>query len=265
MVDNKMIVKNQMKYIASFSGGKDSTATIILAHENNEPLDEIIFSEVMFDENISGELPEHIEFVKNVCIPLFKKWGYNTKILHSGITYMDCFNRVAKRSKVPERNGKRYGFPMAGRCIINRDCKVRAIQDYFKDKDMAKITQYIGIAIDEPKRLKRLSGTNKISLLEKYGYTEKMAFELCKKYGLLSPSYSFATRGGCWFCPNARDGELRHLRDNHPELWERLLKLEDEPDKVGYCFNALTKTSIHQKERQFSNEDAQMTIFDFLQ
>lgn len=35
-------------------------ATIILAHEKGYPLDEIIFSEVMFDENISGELPEHI-------------------------------------------------------------------------------------------------------------------------------------------------------------------------------------------------------------
>lgn len=43
-----------MKYIASWSGGKDSTASIILAHEHNEPLDLIIFSEVMFDETISG-------------------------------------------------------------------------------------------------------------------------------------------------------------------------------------------------------------------
>lgn len=52
-----------MKYIASWSGGKDSTASIILAHENGEPLDMIIFAEVMFNESISGELPEHIEFV----------------------------------------------------------------------------------------------------------------------------------------------------------------------------------------------------------
>ena len=65
-----------MKYIASWSGGKDSTASIILAHEHNEPLDLIIFSEVMFDKNISGELPEHIDFIKNKCIPLFESWGY---------------------------------------------------------------------------------------------------------------------------------------------------------------------------------------------
>ena len=72
-----------MKYIASWSGGKDSTASVILAHENKEPLDLIIFSEVMFDKNTSGELPEHIDFIKNRCIPLFESWGYETKILHA--------------------------------------------------------------------------------------------------------------------------------------------------------------------------------------
>ena len=69
-----------MKYIANFSGGKDSTATIILAHEHHEPLDEIIFSEVMYNEEISGELPEHIDFIRNVAFPLFESWGYKTRI-----------------------------------------------------------------------------------------------------------------------------------------------------------------------------------------
>lgn len=64
-----------MEYIASFSGGKDSTATIILAHENKEPLDLILFCEVMFDDEISGELPEHIDFNKNKAFPLFNSWG----------------------------------------------------------------------------------------------------------------------------------------------------------------------------------------------
>lgn len=68
-----------MKHIASWSGGKDSTASIILAHEHNEPLDLIIFSEVMYDENISGELPEHIDFIKNKAIPVFESWGFETK------------------------------------------------------------------------------------------------------------------------------------------------------------------------------------------
>lgn len=186
------------KYIASFSGGKDSTATIILAHERGDPLDLIIFSEVMFDENTSGELPEHIDFVKNKCIPLFASWGYETKILHAKMNYMDIFMREPKRGKRAGM-GLKTGFPMAGKCQINRSIKVQPIKDFLKNMDPEEYMQYLGIAIDEPKRLERLRGTNRISLLEKYGYTEKMALELCKKYDLLSPIYDFAPRGAAGF------------------------------------------------------------------
>ena len=66
-----------MKYFHSWSGGKDSTASIILDHIHRLPPTKIIMSEVMFDKkrNISGELPEHMEWVKNKAIPVFKEWG----------------------------------------------------------------------------------------------------------------------------------------------------------------------------------------------
>ena len=128
-----------------------------------------------------------------------------------------------------------------------------------------EFTQYIGIAIDEPVRLDRVvRTTNQISLLQKYGYTEQMAFDLCKKYDLLSPIYDFAPRGGCWFCPNARDCELRHLRNDHNDLWNKLLELENIPNLIGWRWNSLTQTSIHSKEEQFMWEDNQITIFDYL-
>ena len=195
-----------MKYIASFSGGKDSAASIILAHEHGEPLDLILFCEVMFDKDTSGELPEHITFIKERCIPLFQEWGYETKILHAEKTYMDQFNHVLERSKDPDRIGKRAGFPMAGKCWANRDLKVKPINDFYKGMDLDLVTQYIGIAADEPKRLARLKEgkPRKISLLEKYGYTEKMAFDLCEKYGLRSPIYDFAPRGGVLVLPECQ-------------------------------------------------------------
>lgn len=171
-----------MKYIASFSGGKDSTASVILAHENNEPLDLIIFSEVMFDNETSGELPEHIDFIKNKCIPLFQSWGYETKILHSDLTYMDIFLREPMRGK-RFGSGLITGFPMSGLCQINRSVKVLPITKFLKNYDNDCI-QYIGIAIDEPKRLKRLENTNRISLLAKYGYTEQMAYDFMRKIRL---------------------------------------------------------------------------------
>lgn len=256
-----------MEYIASFSGGKDSTATIILAHEHKEPLNTIIFSEVMFDEQISGELPEHIAFIREKCKPLFESWGYKVEILRAEKNYMDCFNHVIeKQRKNQENKGKRKGFVMSGHCDVQRDCKLKPIADYFKGKDIENITQYVGIAVDEQKRLKRLKTgkPEKISLLQKYEYTEEMALELCKKYELLSPIYDFAPRGGCWFCHNAREAELRHLRTNHKCLWDKLRELEKEPNTVGYLWNTLEKKSIEDMEELFLWQDAQMTVFDFL-
>ena len=255
-----------MEYIASFSGGKDSTATIILAHENKEPLDLILFCEVMFDDEISGELPEHIDFIKNKAFPLFNSWGYKTQIIHGQTNYMELFNHRVERTKKQERRGMKAGFPMAMRCALNRSCKVRPIQKFYKEKEMEEITQYVGIAIDEPKRLERLDDgkKNKISLLEKYGYTEEMAKNLCKKYGLLSPTYNFAPRGGCWFCPNASYAELRHLREFHPDLWNKLLDLENQPDAIGKIYNTLKGVTLRELEERFYWEDKQITIFDFL-
>lgn len=251
-----------MKYIASFSGGKDSTASVILAHEYNEPLDLIIFSEVMFDKNISGELPEHIDFIKKKCIPLFESWGYEVKILHAKLTYMDIFLRQPTRGK-RFGTGMITGFPMSGRCQINKSVKVLPIKQFLKGY-VEEFTQYIGIAIDEPIRLDRVvRTTNQISLLQKYKYTERMAFDLCKKYDLLSPIYDFAPRGGCWFCPSARDCELRHLRNNHRDLWDKLLELENTPNLIGDKWNTLTQTSIHDKEEQFMWEDRQFHISDY--
>ena len=252
-----------MKYIASWSGGKDSTASIILAHEHNEPLDLIIFSEVMFDEKISGELPEHIDFIKNKAIPVFESWGYETKILHAKLNYLDIFMREPMRGK-HFGTGKKTGFPMSGKCQINKSVKVLPIKKFLSSIN-EESTQYIGIAVDEPVRLERIVNSgNKVSLLEKYGYTEEMTFNLCKKYDLLSPIYEFTNRGGCWFCPNMRYTQLKHLRTNHPDLWNKLLELENEPDLIGNAWNTLTKTRIHDWEERFYWEEKQMDIFDYL-
>lgn len=251
-----------MKYIASWSGGKDSTASIILAHEHNEPLDLIIFSEVMFDENISGELPEHIEFIHR-CIPIFESWGYEVKILHAKDTYMSRFERETVRGK-RAGSGLKVGFPISLKCDINKSVKIKAIKNFQKSIN-EDFVQYVGIATDEPLRLDRVAKTdNQISLLKKYGYTENMAFELCMKYDMLSPIYAFTPRGGCWFCPNCGKSELRHLYDFHRELFDKLVELEQRQDLIGDIWGRLQGKKIADIAETFKWEDCQMTIFDYL-
>lgn len=80
-------------YIASCSFGKDSIASILLALEHNEPLDRVVFSEVMFDHerNISGELPEHIEWVYNVAIPKLEQMGVKVDVVRAERDYKYFF------------------------------------------------------------------------------------------------------------------------------------------------------------------------------
>ena len=70
--------------------------------------------------------------------------------------------------------------------------------------------------------------------------------------------------GGCWFCPNARYTELKYLRTNHRDLWDRLLELENEPDLIGNKWNTLSNTSIHDWEERFFWEERQISIFEFI-
>lgn len=241
-----------MKYVACCSGGKDSVASIILAHENKEPLDIIVFSEIMFDEKISGEFPEHIEFINNRLRPLFESWGYRFVIVRSGKTYKDMFYHTLERSKYSERIGKISGFPIAGKCCINRDLKVKPIKEYLKS--LGNCIEYIGIAKDEPKRLSRLK-SNQVSLLNKYGYTEEMAKDLCEKYKLLSPIYRYTKRGGCWFCMNATKMQLKNIFLSHRQLWDELLRLEKVPDKIGDMWNARAKKRITDIDKEFKKEE----------
>lgn len=216
---------NRPKYVASCSGGKDSVATLLLAAQHNEPLDEAVFSEVMFDHALSGEVPEHRDFIYDRLKPYCEnQLGIKFTVLRADKTYDDVFHHIIVRGP---HKGQKRGFVWPGMCAVNRDCKVPPIRKYNATLSPDTIS-YVGIASDEPQRLARLEGTNKVSLLDKYGYTEDDALKLCAEHGLLSPIYDHCRRNGCWFCPNASDAELRHMLENHPDLFDRLLEWETE-------------------------------------
>ena len=234
--------------VVSWSGGKDSTATIILAHEHGIPIDAIVMSVVWFDKEngISGEYPEHLEWSENVAKPVFESWGYPTYIVSCDMDYVKNFHRIISKG---ERKGQMRAFPLGGRCVINRDCKMPPIKAFLKTLDDDTV-QFVGIAADEPERLKRMTG-NKRSLLAEYGYTEADAKRLCEQYGMLSPSYSMSARGGCWFCPNQKISGFAYLKQNHPQLWEQLERLSKEPNKVseGFRYGSTFEETAQEVER----------------
>ena len=237
-----------MSAVASCSFGKDSLATILLAMEHGEPLDEAVYCEVMFDEGISGEVPEHRDFIYETAIPALERMGVRVRVLRSEQTYVGLFTGQITRGP---KKGLLRSFPIAGRCAVQRDCKLKPIRQFQRTLSPDTV-QYVGIAKDEPKRLQRLR-KGQVSLLETYNCTEQDAKRLCRQAGLLSPVYQFTERGGCWFCPNAKRKELRHLYDHHPELWRRMLELQALPGKVSEKFNRTERFS--DIDEQFHGED----------
>lgn len=220
------------KYVASCSFGKDSIAAILLAKEHDEPLDEAVYCEVMFDTDVSGEVPEHRDFIYETAIPALERMGVKVVVLRSEQTYVGLFTGQITRGP---RKGMVRSFPLCGKCAIQRDCKMKPIRQYQKSLPPDTV-RYVGIAKDEQDRLLRLEG-GCVSLLDKYNFTEQDAKKLCLRAGLLSPVYEFTDRGGCWFCPNAKQDELRHLYDHHPDLWARMLELQAIPNKATEKFN----------------------------
>lgn len=80
-------------YVASCSFGKDSMATILLALEHNEPLDRVVFAEVMFDyeKGISGEIPDHIEWIYKTAIPRLEQMGVKVDVVKDKQDYKSFF------------------------------------------------------------------------------------------------------------------------------------------------------------------------------
>ena len=83
-------------YVASCSFGKDSIATILLALEHNEPIDRVVFAEVMFDheKGISGEIPEHIEWIYNTAIPRLEQMGVKVDVVKDKQDYKSFFTNA---------------------------------------------------------------------------------------------------------------------------------------------------------------------------
>lgn len=142
-------------YIASCSFGKDSIATILLALEYGEPLDAAVFSEVMFDHrrNISGEMPEHIEWIYSTAIPRLAALGVRVDVVRSEKDYLTLFHTVIGSST---HKGMLRGWLIGGKCCANRDLKIRPIHRYYARYREQGIVQYVGIAADEPRRLARM-------------------------------------------------------------------------------------------------------------
>lgn len=258
-----MIREPNTEYVLSLSYGKDSLACLEAIRQLGYPLDRIVHAEVWATDTIPADLPPMVEFKKKADQLILDRYGIAVEhVCASGavererereslseddsirdsrqavrLTYESIFYRPTRKF---DGGARYYGFPMrkGNWCT---DLKLRALRqngantarDTLKNEfsnsarpqgAAINIVQYLGIAADEPERIRRHTKPGTVLPLVDIGWNEAYCRQWCEENDLLSPIYTTSTRGGCWFCHNQSIGQLRLLRKNYPELWALLLK-----------------------------------------
>lgn len=232
-----------MEYILSLSYGKDSLACLGAIEQLGWPLDRIVHAEVWATDTIPADLPPMVEFKSKADKIIKERWGIEVEHVRSKKTYEQGFHSIyTGKSKVAGRN---HGWPTQRVPWCNGLLK----QSVLRKNEKFEI-RYIGIASDEPKRFHNLTETKKSPLVEA-GWDEARCRKWCEENDLLSPIYTTATRGGCWFCHNQGVGQLRLLRKNYPELWTLMLKW-DADSHVTFHADGHT---VHDFDARFALED----------
>ena len=229
--------------VLSLSYGKDSLACLGAIEQLGLPLDRIIHAEVWATDTIPADLPEMVEFKEKADAIIKGRYGIEVEHISSEVSYEEQFYK--RRFNKKKEIDCIYGFP----CVRGAWCNDRLKTGLLNKINKGNIC-YIGIASDEPNRFHNLTD-EKISPLVEAGWAEDMCREWCIKNDLLSPIYTTATRGGCWFCHNQSISQLRLLRKNYHELWRLLLKW-DTDSPVSFKPDGHT---VHDFDLRFRIED----------
>ena len=204
------------EYVLSLSYGKDSLACLGAIEELGWPLDRIIHAEVWATDTIQADLPPMVEFKAKADKIIKERWGIEVEHLcatRNGekLTYEKLFYHVPKR-----KEAKRIGVPAISNGAFSRSSLAQGAK--------TNSVQYLAIAADEPERIVRHNKPGFLMPLVEVGWDEAYCRKWCEERDLLSPIYTTATRGGCWFCHNQGIDQLRLLRKTYPDLWKLLLK-----------------------------------------
>ncbi|MCL2509175.1 MAG: phosphoadenosine phosphosulfate reductase family protein [Oscillospiraceae bacterium] len=224
-------------HVVSLSGGKDSTAMLLMMAERKMPIDIILFCDTTVEFPAMHDHLDKLE--KHVGIPI-------TRIkADKSFAYYLLEHKVAVRNGNPGRAGYGWAGPRMRWCTSR--LKTDVINAYLRPlKKEYDIVQYVGIAADELGRVK-----DKNYPLVDWGVTEKQALEYCYVRGFdFGGLYELFDRVSCWCCPLQGLAELRALRTNFPELWVQLLEWDR---RSWRKFRA--DYSVEELERRFAFEE----------
>jgi len=211
-------------YVASFGGGVQSTAMLVLAAQDKIPHRTMLFCNVGED----SENPETLDYVRDYARPFAEKHGI---VFHELQTIRRDGTPDTIRQR-EERTKRTIGIPMyvGTGAPGNRSCTYD-----FKIKQVAKWTKAhgatidapfhvaLGISIDEYHRMRSSTVKHQVSdyPLIDLRMSRNDCHALITQAGLPTPPKS-----SCYFCPFQRTHQWQHLRKKRPDLFQKAVELE---------------------------------------
>ena len=251
--------KKNVKYIALFSGGKDSVAMTDLLLKNNYPVDYIVFN----DTSIEFDLM--YEYIKKVDLYFQKKYNKSITTIEPIIEFKEHLLGRRKRGK---NVGRVRGFftPSVSFCDIRRENKEKSFKRWLKKNKIQEHIKYIGFTREESnraERFKKVFPNTIFPLIEYFDMTEKDCLEYLKKINLENPLYKYFNRTGCKFCHYQSDRDWYNIWKYFPKEWQELKEIEkqimqtDTENKTIF----LKYRTTNDMEKLFKKWDMQKTLF----
>ncbi len=218
----------KLYHVVNLSGGKDSSALLLLMIERGMPVDAVLWADTGMD------FPEMAAHIAKMDEYLYRERGLHiTALRHpKGFEYL-MFDVPQKQKRAIDRRiaaGQPltgYGWPGMRVRWCTGQLKTHLLEkEANRLKEGKNVLHYIGIAADEAHRCKA-NVHHRYPLVE-WGITEDDALKVCYERGFdFGGLYEIYHRASCWCCPMQRISELRKLRVHHPELWARLLEMDN--------------------------------------
>ena len=213
-----------MRNYLSFGGGVNSVAMMLLL------LDEGVEFEAVYVDH-GGDWPETREY-----ITMLQK-NYPITILKPNVAgFDDLYNYLWHYKTQASR--------------LHRWCT-----DKFKVTPMLKYYEtpaFVMLGIDYGEQHRARLGSkgfeNRYPLIERE-ITRKRCVQIIKEHGLSVP-----IKSGCYFCPFQRVDQLRKLRKNHPELFCKLVNLEQSANDRRIGKNLLPHYPWRKPVKEIVNE-----------
>ena len=245
-------------HAVSLSGGKDSTAMLLLMIERGMPIDAVLYADT------GMEFPEMYGHLQKLDDHLYRERGLHITTLRHSKSFAWMMFEEPKQKLSCLANRQRLGIPPYGNGwpgIKVRWCTGQ-LKTHLLTKEVNRIKQhrnalqYVGIAADESQRCRG----EQYPLVD-WGITEAQALQICYDRGFdFGGLYEIYHRASCWCCPFQRIDELRKLRLHHPELWSRLLEM-DERARAQFGTGPLgqfkTRWSVAELDARFAAEESQ--------